>query len=187
VRAELSEVAQDLFLAHGYESTTVDQIATAAGLSKRSFFRYFASKEDLVLDKYELLGDDLVAAIAARPKGEAAWDSLRHAFDVVLDYYSDAHRRDRATMMQALVSSTPTLQARYLQKWEGVQERIAAVVQERAPKRAAASDPVVARAFVDAASACLSGAVRQAIQSGNIDTLPAELDSIMAALRPHTA
>ncbi|MEV5644140.1 helix-turn-helix domain-containing protein [Streptomyces flaveolus] len=45
VQQEVMAVAVDLFIANGYEATTVGRIATAAGLSPRSFFRYFANKE----------------------------------------------------------------------------------------------------------------------------------------------
>jgi AraC-like DNA-binding protein len=48
VQAELVEVAQRLFVERGYEQTTADAIAGAAGMSKRSLFRYFRSEEDLV-------------------------------------------------------------------------------------------------------------------------------------------
>jgi AcrR family transcriptional regulator len=62
-------LAQDLFVAQGYDETTIDDIAAAAGLSRRTLFRYFASKEDLVLGKYEILGD-------ANPAPRASWDAI---------------------------------------------------------------------------------------------------------------
>ena len=95
-QTELTLVAQDLFLEHGYESTTVDQIAAAAGMSKRTFFRYFASKDDLVIGKYDLFGDRIAEALDARPADEPVWDSLRRVFDLTLDYVQDDHARSRA-------------------------------------------------------------------------------------------
>jgi len=69
-------VAIDLFAANGYDETTVDDIARAAGISLRSFFRYFASKGDLM--SYALLryGNQLAAAIDACPPDS----SLREVF-----------------------------------------------------------------------------------------------------------
>jgi len=59
VRDELTQLAKDLFVEKGYDETTIDDLAAAAGMSKRTFFRYFASKEELVVGKYEILGEQL--------------------------------------------------------------------------------------------------------------------------------
>lgn len=56
MRAEIAAVAVRLFQEQGFEKTTVDQIAAEAGLSRTSFFRYFATKEDVVLGHLEELG-----------------------------------------------------------------------------------------------------------------------------------
>jgi AcrR family transcriptional regulator len=63
-------------------------------MSRRTFFRYFASREGLVLGKYEIVGDRLAEALAARPHDEPIWVSLRRAFDVVVDYFADDPGRD---------------------------------------------------------------------------------------------
>ncbi|WP_079658415.1 TetR/AcrR family transcriptional regulator [Streptomyces sp. 3214.6] len=63
----MKTVAVDLFLANGYESTTVDQIAMAAGLSPRNLFRYFANKEAVVTYVLDETGTDIADALAARP------------------------------------------------------------------------------------------------------------------------
>ena len=47
--AEITAIAMGLFLEQGFEQTTIDQIAAKAGISRRSFFRYFGTKEDIVL------------------------------------------------------------------------------------------------------------------------------------------
>src|SRR6185369_972906 len=85
MRAELMDIAMALFAQQGYEATTIDELAQAAGMSKRTFFRYFGSKEDLVLGNQESIGGELAAALAARPASEPAWPALRRAFDLVLD------------------------------------------------------------------------------------------------------
>jgi AcrR family transcriptional regulator len=103
VRAELTMLAQDLFVAQGYDETTVDDIAAAAGMSRRTLFRYFASKEDLVLGKYEILGDRLAEALAARPHDEPIWLSLRRAFDIVVEYFADDPDATRAVAMERII------------------------------------------------------------------------------------
>src|SRR5439155_14085043 len=89
MRAEVSEVAFRLFAKQGFANTTVDQIAAEAGLSRTTFFRYFGTKEEVVLGKFGELGQEIAAALAARPKDERPWDSLRRAFDVVTQTDAD--------------------------------------------------------------------------------------------------
>jgi AcrR family transcriptional regulator len=188
VQAELAEAAQELFLAQGYEATTIDQIADTAGISKRSFFRYFASKEDVVIGKYDLHGDDLVAALSDRPLDEPVWDALRRTFDVVVDYYADRHRRDRAAVMQSIVASSPSLSARYLEKLQRNQDRLSDTLRKRAARRGekAGGNEALARAIVGSAYACLIAAMRAALSSDDPLSLASRLDEVMEALRPTT-
>lgn len=83
VRDEVVRAAWELFVVHGFEATTVEQIADAAGMSRRTFFRYFAGKDELIVDKLLEVGGRVAAALAARPPREKAWPALRRAFDVV--------------------------------------------------------------------------------------------------------
>src|SRR6187402_1165028 len=69
-RERLTRVAMELFLANGFEATTLDDIAAAAEISRRSFFHYFASKEDVVLAWQDGSTGAMIAAIAARPAEE---------------------------------------------------------------------------------------------------------------------
>jgi AcrR family transcriptional regulator len=104
----------DLFAAHGYESTTIDQVASAAGLSKRSFFRYFSSKEELVLGNQDAIGARLADALAARPGTEPPWTALRRAFDFVIASI-DEHPA-RAMALIKMLHETPDLHAGQLEK-----------------------------------------------------------------------
>jgi AcrR family transcriptional regulator len=73
MRTELAMLAQDLFAVKGYEQTTIDDLVTAAGISRRTFFRYFTSKEDLMLGKYDAWSQMLAEALATRPVDEPVW------------------------------------------------------------------------------------------------------------------
>src|SRR4029077_8820150 len=76
VREEVMRQAWLLFSAQGFEATTVDQIAAAAGMSRRTFFRYFAGKDELVLTRLVESGQSVVDALRLRPADEPVWVSL---------------------------------------------------------------------------------------------------------------
>jgi AcrR family transcriptional regulator len=90
VRDEVVRSAWNLFVEQGFEATTVDQIAEAAGMSRRTFFRYFVGKDELILDKLLEVGDRVADALATRPPDQAAWPALRASFEVVVRA-QDAH------------------------------------------------------------------------------------------------
>jgi AcrR family transcriptional regulator len=177
-QTELTSVAQDLFLQHGYEATTVDQIAAAAGMSKRTFFRYFPSKDDLVIGKYDLFGDRMADALDARPSDEPVWESLRRVFDITLDYVRDDQQRARNEAMDRIVQSTPQLTARYLEKLQRVQALLIGRVAERLGL--SSSDPRPA-AVVGAAFACLQAARASWLGSDQSEPFDKHLDRVMGA------
>lgn len=78
VRAELAQVAFDLFRRNGFDKVTLDDLASAAGISRSTFLRYFRTKEDAVLGGFDAQGEKLAAALRDRP---AALDCLDAAVD----------------------------------------------------------------------------------------------------------
>lgn len=180
-QTELTSVAQDLFLEHGYEATTVDQIAAAAGMSKRTFFRYFPSKDDLVIGKYDLFGDRMADALDARPTDESVWMSLRRVFDITLDYVRDDHQRARNDAMERIVQTTPQLTARYLEKMQRLQTLLTGRVAARLGLADAPDDPRPA-AIVGAAFACMQAARVAWLDSDQTEPYEAYLDRAMGAL-----
>jgi AcrR family transcriptional regulator len=182
-QTELTAVAQDLFAAQGYDNTTVDQIAAAAGMSKRTFFRYFPSKDDLVIGKYDLFADRMAEALDARPKNEPVWESLRRMFDITLDYVQDEHQRARSEAMDAIVRSTPQLYARYLEKMQRVQELLIGRIAMRLnDDEHDPSDPRPA-AIVGAAFACMQAARHAWLLSDRSEAFGSYLDDAMATLK----
>jgi AcrR family transcriptional regulator len=187
VQSELTQIAQDLFLQHGYEATTVDDIASAAGMSKRTFFRYFASKEDLVIGKYELFGERMADALRDRPAEEPLWTSLRRVFDLTEVYFRDGPERERNSAMESIVRSTPGLYAAYLERLAAAQALVAEVAAERLPRpgrSAKQQENAVLRApvIVGAAFACANAASRQWHESGGTRPFAELLDAAMALL-----
>ncbi|UGQ12532.1 TetR/AcrR family transcriptional regulator [Yinghuangia sp. ASG 101] len=184
VRTRIAEAAEALFLAKGFHETTVDEIAAAVGMSQRSFFRYFATKEDVVLEKFDRQGEELFARLNSRPLDEPDWDSLRACFDILVARLTDDARQDRVT--QELIESCPALLAAQLARVNRLQEQLA----ERLAARALARDPdalpdtMVLRALAGAAFACLYAATSHTLHdSDDCSRLGERLDHTMGALR----
>ena len=78
-RDALVDAAFELFQRKGFEDTTIDEIAEQVDLSPRTFFRYFASKEDVALTLQEQQFAAVYAAFAARPAHEPVLTAMRHA------------------------------------------------------------------------------------------------------------
>ncbi len=116
VRSDLARIAIELFARHGFEAVTVDEIAKTAGISSRTFFRYFASKDDIVLDLASHLQDRLLAVFEARPAAEGAVEALRHAF--ALTARITPEDRDRVLQVGRILGSSPALRlASYGRPW----------------------------------------------------------------------
>ncbi|WP_232026279.1 TetR family transcriptional regulator [Streptomyces lincolnensis] len=85
-RKALQEAAHRMFEERGYPQTTVRDIAAAAGVTERTFFRYFPSKEDLVLDEVLDLIPVMRAHVVARPPDEDPYTAVLGAcFDLIAD------------------------------------------------------------------------------------------------------
>jgi len=177
VQGELVDVAVRLFIEHGYDEVRVDQIAEAAGMSKRSFFRYFPSKDALLLGKYDRLGEDLAEALAARPRNEATWPALRRMFDGIVDYISDPEHAAQAEEVDRIIHASETLRAGYIERMQRAQERIVVIAVARSE---GTIGELEAAAAVGAAFSALSTAHLHAARSGM--PLAAALDGAMAAV-----
>nr|WP_269329805.1 TetR/AcrR family transcriptional regulator [Kineosporia babensis] len=169
-----------LFRENGFEATTVDEIARAAGISRRSFFHYFGSKEDLVMGDTEALGQSVRAALEARPPDEGAWPAIRAAFEVLQEKHGSVDDRFELARMY---HHAPSLRARHLEKHLRWQELLAPDIQRRLGLPGSEAVDPRARAFVAAALACLDAAVDAWFESGG-EADPGQLfDEAVAALR----
>ncbi|WP_432571021.1 TetR/AcrR family transcriptional regulator [Kineococcus sp. SYSU DK005] len=116
IRSELSAAAMRSFQEVGYSGTTVEAIAASVGVSGRTFFRYFASKEDAVLQPIENLGRDAAVRLLDRPARETPLQALRAAMDVAVE----AVLRDVPLMrtVMRLNVENPELRRRHLQRMD---------------------------------------------------------------------
>jgi len=129
VRSFLSEVALGLLTDRDFESVTVDEIAAAAGVSRRSFFRYFASKEDVVLQYLDQMAERLRDAIVARPAREAPIAAVHAALrPTVAAYVADANR---TLAVVRLLQRSPALRVRELESRQRLRELVAEAIGRR--------------------------------------------------------
>jgi AcrR family transcriptional regulator len=88
-RGRITAAALALFAERGFEGTTIDEIAAAADVSRRTFFRYFARKEDVILDWKRSTADELSAALAQRPAAESPLWAVHGALAAVVARYAE--------------------------------------------------------------------------------------------------
>jgi mycofactocin system transcriptional regulator len=126
-RAELERVALDLFIRHGFAETTLDDIAAAAGIARRTFFGYYSSKNDVVWGDFDVLLHGMEDWLAGSPDDVPLLEALTEAVIRFNDLAPEAIPAHRQRM--SLILHVPALQAhstlRYAD-WRGVVARFAA-------------------------------------------------------------
>ncbi|MFD0886642.1 TetR/AcrR family transcriptional regulator [Streptosporangium algeriense] len=123
-----------LFLDKGYEQTTISEIAMAADVSTRTFFSYFASKEEVVLcDARETL-DHMLRTFAERRPDEGPADLLARAVEMIFEtLVDDAEAGWEITEINRLVMSVPSLRAQALLLMFDAQHRMVEALLEAFP------------------------------------------------------
>jgi AcrR family transcriptional regulator len=127
-RHDLAEAAAQLFLDRGYEATTVEEIAALVEVSPRTFFRYFASKEDVLDEILQANVHSMIASLRERPADEPLLDSLRAATRMGL---GSSLSDPRALALFAIVHRTPALRGRWLDRSRCEQTALAEILAAR--------------------------------------------------------
>lgn len=131
----LIHAALELFEAKGYEHTAIREITDAVDVSERTFFRYFASKEDLTLVFIQEGSDALMKALAARPPEEEPLTALREAFRASLRHTTAdlgaVQQKSAYLSVLKLIESTPALLATHLRYFHEHAETIVRLLAER--------------------------------------------------------
>jgi AcrR family transcriptional regulator len=128
-KRQLAEAAADLFYERGYSATTIDDIVAAVDVSPRTFFRYFPTKEDLVVALGTTSLDLFLDALLHRPAEESLQVAVAEAIDQSLAAGWEDTTRVRSFL--ALIQETPALRARWLEEAYGKRDRMAFVIAER--------------------------------------------------------
>ena len=153
-RERLAQAALDLFAERGYEATTVAEIAERAGLTKSTFFRYFADKREVLFGGLTM--DQLVTAgIAAAPPLATPFEAVANALELLGKDVFTPDRREFSRRRRAVIAAHPELQEREALK--GL--RISAAMVEALERRGVPA--MTARVAAQVASLALTMAYTQ--------------------------
>lgn len=184
VRQQIADAAMRLFVERGFEATTIDQIVANTGISRRSFFRYFATKEDVVLGELFERGEIAAGALSGRPTGESPWDAVKAAL-LELQEATNA-TSDSELEFGRMLYNTPTLRARHLEKQLAWRDLLVPILSERirATGQAPGIEPeLAAAAIVAGALACLQVAGESWVRQDGAISLEQLYDDAVAAIR----
>lgn len=134
----LQQSAIELFVSRGYDETTVQDITDVAGVSQRTFFRYYATKDAVLLTEHTRREDDVRAFLAARPEepiGVTARAVVAHLAEDI------SERQELVKVQTQVFFSVPALADRFA----GHHDRLAVIVAEHVARRLGVADDADAR------------------------------------------
>ncbi|MER5361982.1 helix-turn-helix domain-containing protein [Streptomyces sp. NPDC002785] len=154
-RQALIDAAAELFERQGYDETTVAEIAAAAEIGTRTFFGYFAGKEDILFPESDARARAAIAAIADREPAEGPVDVLLRALDTIAESDADMVSPMAAVRMR-LFHTVPAVRGKALQVQLAAQREIAQELHAAFPDEL---DRVAAAALAGALTGAVSGAL----------------------------
>jgi AcrR family transcriptional regulator len=184
-REALIDAAAELFERRGYDGTTIADIAAAADVSTRTFFSYFASKDDVLFPDADARVKAALTAIDERRPGERPTAILLRALTELGDAGGDLVGPMAAVRLR-FVRSVPSVRGRGLQRQLDAQTEIAARLYAAFPDEL---DEVEAAALVGAFVGAIGGALEVLLRDGHADpdVLRERMQRATAvALRPWT-
>lgn len=185
MRRELAAAAMELFSTKGYEATTVDEIAAAAGVARRTFFRHFRSKEEAIFPDHD---DTLVRAEAvlnAAPAHEHPLDTVCRGIKEVMRMY--AARPEISVARYKLTREVPTLREAEIAsvaRYERLFTRyLLGHFDEHAHDDDANDDPLLAEVAASAVVTAHNHVLRRWLRAGGQGDVEAQLDHAFAIVR----
>ncbi|MEV7405901.1 helix-turn-helix domain-containing protein [Streptomyces sp. NPDC091267] len=179
-RRALIDAAAELFARQGYDETTVAEIAAAAEIGTRTFFGYFASKEDLLFPDSDARARATIEAIANRDPAEGPVDVLLRALDAIAESDADMVSAMAGVRMR-LFHTVPAVRGKALQVQLAAQREIARELQVAYPDEL---DRVTAAALAGGLTGAVSGALDALLGEDGIDG--ADADHLRTRVRQAT-
>jgi AcrR family transcriptional regulator len=136
-RGRLERAALELYNERGFDQTTVAEIAERAGLTERTFFRYFADKREVLFWGQDRLRELYVNTIEAAPDSAAPLDAVAAALEAAVPVFRE--RRELVRQRQAVIAANPGLQERELLKRAALASAMADALRRRGVPDPAAS------------------------------------------------
>jgi AcrR family transcriptional regulator len=128
-RGRLEQAALELFIEHGFEQTTVTEIARRAGLTQRTFFRHFTDKREVLFWGQGALQELFVSTVASAPDSAAPLDAVAAALEAAGAVLQERH--ESARQRQAIINANPELRERELIKLAALASAIAGALRQR--------------------------------------------------------
>jgi AcrR family transcriptional regulator len=163
VRGAIWDAAVDLFVQKGYDETTVEDIARAAGVSRRSFFRYFSSKGDLMGESIVTYGTAVCDAVHLCPR---SWPPMQVVHQTVLEVARAAALYPRTRRIMEIVSGSTAAREAQLARRAEAEDRVA---QAYAGRCGASGADVTARLLTGLTFAILDVTFRVWFDNGDRD------------------
>ena len=136
-RGRLEQAAMELYVERGFEQTTVAEIAKRAGLTERTFFRYFADKREVLFWGAGTLQDFLVSTVASVPDSAAPIAAIAAALEAAGALLQE--RREMARQRQAVIAANAELRERELVTLAALASALAGALRQRGVAEPAAS------------------------------------------------
>ncbi|MEE1751060.1 TetR/AcrR family transcriptional regulator [Streptomyces sp. SP18CS02] len=190
-RQLISDHATRLFMAQGFEETTIAEIATAARVAKKTVTNYFPRKEDMALDHQDAFVASLAETVAAREPGEAAFTALRRSFGAAV-----AARNPVAGFagpeFSRMIDESPTLSACLRALHDRREEALAAALARATGTSPDDITPRTAAALIGAVHRVLFGRIQELTLAGRTadeiaSTVAEEADRAFTLLEPALA
>lgn len=177
-RSALTQAALGLFVDRGYDETTLADIAEAAGVSTRTIFSYFPSKEDILFCTTSQMSASLAEALAARPAGTDALTTLREFILATVDLKTELDHK-----LGEVIAADETLRSRQRARIAELQDVLAAAIAHDLEASTDDLRPQVAAASLTAAFETLERKERWHSKTPTRDEVAAAIDPIIAFVR----
>lgn len=180
-RERLQATTLELFAERGFEATTVAEIASRAGLTERTFFRYFADKREVLFTGQDVFEGMFVEHIVAAPPEAEPFAVVTGAVRAVATDFFPAERRRLSRQRQTIIDATPGLQERELLKLANLTTAMADALHKRG-----APEPV-AKLSAECGVTVFRVAFARWLDGGAGDDMAAIFDTVLDDLRELTA